>query len=154
MKIIKDTREQLGWNFPGMEVKTLHTGDYTIEGYENLFVIERKGKLTEFVNNLCTQRFEEELKRLEEFKYSFIICEFEYSDIFKWPLSSGLSQNKVKYIKTSKYFVLKRVNEILVKYKTKIIFAGKNGADTASSIFKRVVENENNVDDNGTKKDS
>ena len=57
-KVIKDTREQNGWFFTpyekcsGMEVKTLHTGDYTLEGFEDVVCIERKGCVAEIAMNL------------------------------------------------------------------------------------------------------
>ena len=46
--VIKDTREQNGWSFSqydkcaGMEIGTLHTGDYTLRGFEDVICIERK----------------------------------------------------------------------------------------------------------------
>lgn len=136
--VIKDTREQAGWEFPGMVIGTLHTGDYTLQGYEKDFIIERKGKLTEFANNVVDPRFERELDRLDDFKWPFLICEFEFSDIMTWPFSAKLPPSLTNKIKISKYFILKRVNEILVNHKTKILFVGKYGKETAESLFKRI----------------
>ena len=57
-KVIKDTREQDGWFFSpydkcsGMEVGTLNTGDYTLEGFEDVVCIERKASVSEVAMNL------------------------------------------------------------------------------------------------------
>ena len=51
--VVQDTREQAPWTFQNViiekrlwvihrEVKTMQTGDYSIEGFEDLLVIERK----------------------------------------------------------------------------------------------------------------
>ncbi|MCW4042004.1 MAG: hypothetical protein NWE83_14790, partial [Candidatus Bathyarchaeota archaeon] len=56
--VVKDTREQDGWFFSeydkcsGMEVRGLHTGDYTMKGYEDVVCIERKGCVSEIAMNL------------------------------------------------------------------------------------------------------
>ena len=60
--IIKDTREQDGYSFAasssryhtcnGMVSRKLDTGDYSIEGLEDLICIERKGCAEELAQNL------------------------------------------------------------------------------------------------------
>lgn len=148
--VIKDTREQEGgggWifsktkNCTGHTIQTLKTGDYTIVGYENDFIIERKGALTEWAHNINEKRFERELERLEQFRWPFIILEFTLAQLLKWPLDCGIPKNKIKDIQTSNYFILKKTNEFMLNYKTKIIFAGHQGKEVAASLMKRVVEN-------------
>ncbi len=146
-KVIKDTREQRGWDFPaspyceGTIIGTLHTGDYTLRGYENVFVIERKGCIVEFAKNIVQNRFEDELIRLEEFRYPFAICEFDLADIINFPNGSGLPYKAREKMRINPYFILKRFIELQIKYKTKFILAGKlYGKELASSIFKRVIE--------------
>ena len=57
-KVIKDTREQEGYYFSeygtclGMVERKLDTGDYSIEGLEDLICIERKGCAEELAQNL------------------------------------------------------------------------------------------------------
>ena len=64
--IIVDSREKLPFRFRGYTVKTaaLTTGDYSVEGYENLVAVERKSG-ADLVSCLTTQRkrFERELHR-------------------------------------------------------------------------------------------
>jgi ERCC4-type nuclease len=147
-KVIRDTREQNGWTFmagkacDGTVSGTLKTGDYSIEGYEDLLTLERKGCIAELATNLVEDRFERELERMESFKYAFMILEFSMDDLIKYPKGSGIPFYKMKSVKLNPFFLLKRLIEIELKYKVKIIFAENHGQTVASSIFKRVIENE------------
>jgi hypothetical protein len=146
--VISDTREQHPWEFvPNQYCKgTIHTalptGDYTLEGYEKLLCIERKGSTNEFSQNICQVRFKNELERMKSFKYAFIVCEFTMDDILNFPKNSGIPPKLWPRVKVSPYFILKSYIEIEVLHNVKIILAGTHGKDVASSIFKRVTENE------------
>ena len=104
-KVIRDTREQNGWTFmsskacEGTLSGALKTGDYSIEGYEELLTIERKGSIAELANNLVEDRFERELERMESFKYAFMILEFSMDDLIKYPKGSGIPSYKIKSVK-------------------------------------------------------
>ena len=52
--IIIDTREQQPWSFEDYVVanKKLDTGDYSIEGLQDVFAIERKKSINEIANNI------------------------------------------------------------------------------------------------------
>lgn len=146
--VARDSREQKGngWWFEesdrcaGTIVKTLQTGDYTIEGYESLLCIERKASTGEFAKNITEARFDRELERMESFRYPFVILEFSLRDIINFPKNSGIPQHKWSEIKIKPQFMLKRLVEYQVKYKSKIIFADYYGAQMAESIFKRIVD--------------
>jgi ERCC4-type nuclease len=148
-EVIRDTREKEsnGWFFSkdkscvGTQTKKLDTGDYTIVGCEKLFVIERKGSVAEWAGNLTQERFEKEMLRLENYLWPFIILEFTLEDMMNWPNNCGLPKDKIAEVKTSPFFLLKRVVELQLNYKTKIIFAGNKGKEIACSLFKRVAEN-------------
>lgn len=147
-EVVRDTREQEGWDFVPSEncvgtfIEKLDTGDYSIRGYEDIFTIERKGKISEFVTNINEKRFDDELKRLDEFKHPFVILEFTMDDVMNWPISAKLPPSITAKMRVSKYFLLKKINEYMVRHKAKIIFAGKYGKEFAASLFKRMVENE------------
>lgn len=144
--VIRDTREKdnYGWQFNkskycrGTENLALATGDYTLLGYENSFVIERKGSISEWANNVYQDRFTRELERLEDIKYSFILLEFNMSDIVNYPMGSGIPKTKWKYLKVRGSNLLRRTMEIIVKYNTSILFCGNKGKDVALSLFKRI----------------
>ena len=59
--IIVDTREQTPWEFGfhNTAKRKLDTGDYSMEGYESLFTIERKRSVSEIANNLSENRFKD-----------------------------------------------------------------------------------------------
>ncbi len=144
--VLRDTREQQGWVFdagPSCEGTIVHhlvTGDYTIKGFENDFVIERKGTAGEFARNLMESRFDREMERLSTFKHSFIILEFTMAEIKSFPINSGIPASVWSKLHISPFFLLKRISEFEIKYPTKIIYAGSFGKEHAASLFKRMME--------------
>lgn len=152
--VLRDTSEHKGkgWWFNtsescrGTEPFNLFTGDYSLEGYydDKTFVIERKGCVAEFVQNI-TQKdkwadFKDELQRLEEFRFPFIICEFPFSQLQTYPVGSTVPKNLWAKVRVSPNYLVKRFWEIQLHFKTKIIFADAGGQDVANSLFKRIVE--------------
>jgi hypothetical protein len=165
--VIRDTREQAskGWFFEtsdrcaGTDFKKLDVGDYSLLGFESLVTIERKGSVAEFCGNLTQERFiapydptksidkQSEFVRLESIHWPFIILEFDVNDLLRYPNLPEIPP-KLRYsIKFKGPAALKKVIELQMMYKTKILFCGRRGKDVASSIFKRVIEEieKNNV---------
>ena len=103
--VIKDTREQDGWFFgeydkcEGMEIGTLHTGDYTLKGYEDVVCIERKASVSEISMNLGRkkQAFFNEMDRMKDFHFRYLLLEFSASDVINYPMSLLDEDDKVKY---------------------------------------------------------
>jgi hypothetical protein len=150
--VIRDSREKdgHGWWFSttdrchgtSAEYK-LETGDYSLDGYEDIFTIERKGCVGEFKTNLCEDRFYRELERLAEFKYAYIILEFEMDDILRYPDSiKGITRKQKQYIKMGGYALLHKFIAMTIKYNIHVLFVGDCGRDVASCIFKQVIEHE------------
>lgn len=143
VKIIRDTREQTGWVFEksdwcdGTVTKTLPSADYSIEGLEDKFVIERKGKLQEFAKNILEDRFERELERLDQFDHSFIIGEFTIEDIYMFPVNSGIPKFLWGKLRVKPELIIKRYMEIQTNHKVKIIPAGRHARSCAETLFKR-----------------
>jgi hypothetical protein len=125
--------------FEGQIEKKLDTGDYSIVGLEDIFVIERKGSIGEFYQNMVEKRFEAELARLEEFRWPFVILEFELRDIMMFPFSSGIPKRIWPKLRMKPQFILKRLNDFQLSYRTKFIFAGKFGRDMAINLFDNIV---------------
>lgn len=142
--VIRDTREQEGWWFPengeceGTVEKKLDTGDYSIIGLENKFVIERKRNTSEFSQNINEDRFYRELDRLESFEFPYLLLEFTLDDIFRFPVNSGIPKFKWSKLRLTPQYILKRLLEIEIQYKTRIIFAGDRGMEMAELLFKYV----------------
>jgi DNA excision repair protein ERCC-4 len=75
--IVIDTREQLPYDFKHPSViRTLKTGDYSIEGLENSVVVERK-RHNEIVQCMTwgRERFERELERARNFRRFHLVIE-------------------------------------------------------------------------------
>lgn len=150
--IIKDTREQKGWEFEAsttfttVENKALKTGDYTVKGFEDILCIERKRNTSEVYGNLYAEkdgRFERELERMRAFKHAFLIFEFTMGDVINFPLGSGIPLYKQKNVYLTGWALLKRFIELQMQYPyIHFIYAGKHGKDYALSLMKRVTERE------------
>jgi hypothetical protein len=146
--VLRDTREKdkQGWIWEpsklcnGTVAQGLSTGDYTIEGFENIFVIERKGSISEWAGNVVQARFTKELERLSALPYAWILLEFNMSDVIKYPAGSGIPKSMWRRLKFTGPFILKKMTEMVIKYKVPIWLCGDQGKEVASNIFKRMIE--------------
>lgn len=128
--IIVDTHEKLAWNFdfyPQVDKvirKHLDTGDYTIEGLENQFMIERKHNTSEIAANIGSDRvrFNKELERMINVRYTYLICEFSIEDILNFPKSSDIPKYKWKNLKITGKFILKTLYDYEKKYGITLCF--------------------------------
>lgn len=88
--ILVDTREQRPYAFEGrpMMIKKLDIGDYSLQGFENQFAIERK-ELGDFIGCMINKngnenrdRFERELERAkEQLRRLWILVEADWADV-------------------------------------------------------------------------
>lgn len=149
--VLRDTREQKGWIFDpseacvGTTVQTLKTGDYSLLGYEHLLTIERKGSVVEFVQNITKKdkwaAFKAELERMESYPAAFIVCEFTFDDVMRYPEGSGLPWAARSKVRISPQYYLKRLLEIELHFKARVQLVGPHKSrEYVSSLFKRVVE--------------
>jgi hypothetical protein len=140
--IIRDSREQIkDWNFGKATVidRALKTGDFSLEGLEDKFTIERKKSTGEFAGNITQARFERELLRMDALEHSFIVCEFTMKQVLSFPFDSGIPRSKWRRIRISSGFLLKRIVEMQTKHKVKIIFAGENGEEMTKAIMREMM---------------
>ena len=148
--IIRDTREHEGngWVFDkdklfaGTKTIGLKTGDYTVETLETKLCIERKGSLTEFVQNLVQKRFKNELKRMTEFEYRHIVLEFLAEDLMRYPHTSAVPYKVRRSTKLTGSFLMKRAIEFQIEYNIHFWFAGTFGKSMSKSLIKRAWERE------------
>ncbi len=145
--VIQDTREQkpLEFDSPYIEkvrINKLDTGDYTIEGMENILTIERKGSLVEFYRNATQTRFEDELIRMQAYKYRFLVLEFSLSEVLAIPYSLGLSAKQREMCKVSPKYIMSKISEIQVDYGVNVVFAETREivTDVITNIMRRVYE--------------
>jgi hypothetical protein len=169
--VIKDTREQDGWFFSpydkcdGMEVGTLHTGDYTLKGFEDIVCVERKASVSEIANNLGKKKkvFYKEIERMKDFHFRYLLLEFSASDVIEYPLSLLSKEDKELYksykdgktkkpnfkrfnivdqTKLSGKYLMKCILELSIHYDINVFFCDskKNAFLVCNGIFKRLTE--------------
>ena len=152
--VIKDTREQDGYTFErfnsryheckGMVVRKLDTGDYSIEGLEDKVCIERKARVSELAINLGKdkRRFMNEIERMKDFPFKFLILEFSLEDVMDFPERSDIPEEKWDSIVITNKYMLKMLIEFQMYDDIHVIFCGnrKNAKLVVSSILKRVNE--------------
>jgi len=131
--IVVDTREQKPlWN-EGKNVirKTLKTGDYSIEGYEDKILIERKS-LIDLYGTLGKghTRFKKELERALELDYFAIVVDGSYSSCYNKDFDGAYHSKMKGYVVTSILFT------IHVKYKIPIFFT--NGRTETKRVIKEI----------------
>lgn len=146
--IIIDTREQKPWAFNHQATAShkLDTGDYSIEGLENLLAIERKRNVAEFANNITEKRFVDVVDRLSKMKYSFVLLEFDLEDVLKYPIGSDIPKRLWDKLRVSPSFILKNILDLQIYHNIKVIFCGNpsNAEKLALSIMNRIVKTERN----------
>ena len=100
-RIIQDDREKNGYDsFPGEQevvTKRLETGDYTIEGFEDTFAVERKS-LDDLANSCGTNRdrFEAEIKRAQDLEEFVVVIEAHQHEVKPHNYWSNIHPNAVK----------------------------------------------------------
>lgn len=99
MKILVDSREQLPYTFEGYpdvttETVGLETGDYTIEGYEDVFVIERKS-LPDLMGTMTRgrNRFQREMDRAADMGMFEVVIEASRDQIESGDYRSQMNPN-------------------------------------------------------------
>lgn len=120
MQVIVDTREQFPFTFRQLPVErlrgTLHTGDYSLAGYENRITVERKslGDLASCIT-VGRERFERELERMLEFESAVVIVEEPLSHIRNGQYRSNLKPESFE----------QSILAFMIRYRVPFLF-GKN----------------------------
>ncbi len=144
INIIIDTREQQPWEFDHFTTssKKLDTGDYTVEGYEDILCIERKKSVGEFANNIVEKRFADVIDRMTKYKYAFFIMEFSMQDVLSYPIGSNVPKRMWDHLRVTSSFILKVLLEIQLKHNIKILFCDdkSNATKIAQSLMVKVYE--------------
>lgn len=120
--IYVDTREQKPYifnktkNCMGSILTKLDAGDYTIEGCEDLIRIERKSSVTELFINLGRERerFYNEIERMADIKYKFLVLEFSYADLLKGSYYSKISPN----------YIISNLMKLSLEHNIHVIYCG------------------------------
>ena len=147
MIIIQDTREQIPWDFTffgeQQVIKKLDTGDYSLEGLEDIFCIERKRSTSEIAINLGSKNktFIKELDRIMDFKYKFLICEFSIKTLQSFPAFSGIPKKELKFIRINANYMISLLTKYEEKYGLEIIYC--NNVNEANNIAYDIIKEVN-----------
>lgn len=146
--VIKDTREKEGhgWWYDedpycsGTTKAKIHVGDYTIEDLEHLLCIERKESVSEFAGNCGEKRFLREMDKMETFKYKFLIFEFDWYHIEKYPEASKVPKSKWSSIRIKGKYMMSVITSLMVDKGITVLACGdsKRASDMAFKIMRKV----------------
>lgn len=142
--IIVDSREQLPWEF-GFHTtsrKKLNTGDYSIEGMESIFTIERKMSVSEIATNITENRFKDVLDRLSKIPHAYMIMEFDVEDIYTFPVGSDIPKKMWDKLRIKGNYIMKILMQASIDNNIHVLFCGdsSNAERTAISLIKRIYE--------------
>ena len=127
--ILVDTKEKQPWVFLDSAVQDvvfqhIETGDYTVEGYEELLCIERKKSIAELAGNIHQDRFTRELQRMTEFPYRYIVVESSFEHVVNYPFMEGLPPKIERKLQVRGKYLVKCFARLQVKYGINIIYCG------------------------------
>ncbi len=97
--VVCDSREKLPYNFSDdVEVvsEKLDTGDYSVQGFENVFAVERKS-LPDFLKSITWERkrFKSEIVRGDDLLAFVVVIEAPVKDILEWNYERDVHPNAV-----------------------------------------------------------
>jgi hypothetical protein len=150
--IVVDSREQLPWEF-GFHTTSrqkLDTGDYSIQGLENIFTIERKMSVSEIATNITENRFKNVLDRLSKISHSYMIMEFDTDDVYNFPVGSDIPKRLWDKLRIKGNYIMKTLLEASINHNIQLLFCGdaNNAERTAISLIKRIYEKYGKQDNN------
>lgn len=137
--VLVDTREKKPWAFPldgfAVQRRTLTTGDYSLDGYEDVVSIERKS-LGDLVQTVIVNwiRFRKELYRLAGMDHAIIAAECSLSDIAARRYEMEVEPARV----------MARLHEIVIDHGIPVmfwgdaVFAEQQAAAWLKMVWKRV----------------
>lgn len=123
MIILVDTREKKPLFTSSAKVTTLKTGDYTLEGKEDVVCVERKASPSELARNIVETRFEDWVTRLSEVENPYLVCEFSEQDLINYPKNARIPWRLKKRIRVKGPYIRKKLAGVEERG-IKLIFAG------------------------------
>ena len=142
IKIIVDTREQQPWDFEFNEtaIAKLDTGDYSVDGLEDILCIERKESVSELAGNCGEKRFLRELKAMSSFPHAFLLLEFVWHQIEQYPVGSTVPKSKWKDIRIKGKYIMRVLTSAQIEQGIHVIACGdsKRAEEIAFRIMRHV----------------
>ena len=149
ISIIIDTREKQPLFTEGdrdfdIITRKLDTGDYSISGFENLVIIERKQDINELYACFTSQRkrFFNEIDRMMQYPLRFLVIGSHYTELFN-PLSYKVkgwrSRSEIEVKKSAVAITSASVDSLRIKNNIHVIFAGNKINQVVRNLIKRIV---------------
>ena len=86
--------------------------------------------------------FQEEMERMRDFQFSFLILEFDMADVLKYPEGSKVPKAARSKVRVTGKYLPKCLMEFQIWYDTKILFCGDKGnAFLVTNIYSNVSPN-------------
>ena len=103
---------------------------------------ERKESVSEFAGNCGEKRFHRELEKLATFPYAFLLFEFNWSDIERYPHGSGIPQKVWPSLRIKGKYMQRVISSIQVQHGVHVIACGdkKRAEEIAILIMRKVYE--------------
>jgi hypothetical protein len=144
--ILRDTREKKPWDFSkdkyfdGQKDVALKTGDYSLEGYEDDIVVERKKDVNELIANFTTdkRRIYDEVERLKKFRFAAIVVEQNLAEVLN--SENYYVARKFKNRNAPVAIVINNLLTIMMQHGIHVIFAGCKGKSITRGILVRARE--------------
>ena len=146
--LLVDTREKKPFDFEGddsfLEIKhtKLEVGDYTLEGLENIIVIERKNSADELFMNFTAnrERIKAEFERMSSVKIKILLIEESCEDIFNpYHYYVNKKPNK-KNIKMPVAVVAQNLTDLMLLHNVHILFVGGRGKAMLKGLLLKAFE--------------
>lgn len=140
--IIQDTREKKpidfkdDMDFPSVVVRKLNCGDYSLDGFEDIIVIERKANGDELLSNITTEkeRLDAEFQLMGNIKHKFVVIESEISEICN--PKSYYGSKFFKNPAAAPAIVLNYLTNLMVHHNIHVIFAGARSKSIIKNLLK------------------
>lgn len=129
--IVIDTREQRPFHF-GDTIRTvrkcLKTGDYSVEGYEGHFAVERKS-IPDLIGTLTAgrDRFEREMQRMAAFRFRRVIVEGSLRQVLAYV--KRIDRDRGRRVRLNS--IIGTIYAFEVRYDVPFIFAARGAGEAA-----------------------
>ena len=147
--LIIDTREKMPWCFDGDDAfeeviyKKLDGGDYSIEGMEDIIVIERKATVDELYNNFTKdkKRIAAEFERLKDHKFKIVVVEESCDDVMN-PNHYFVNKKRINKFspKMPVAVVTSSLTKLMLEHDAHIVFGGMRAQNMARGILLHAYE--------------
>ena len=107
-----------------------------------MLCIERKESVSEFAGNCGEKRFHRELEKMATFPHAFLLFEFNWADIERYPHGSGIPQRAWSSLRIKGKYMQRVISSIQLQHGIHVIACGDKvrAEQVAFLIMRKVYE--------------